>query len=795
VENPPVCVRQASRPEVKVFPASLLLPLIALPQDTTGTGSVSGVVATEGRPVPGVQVCLADTDRCGVSGDDGRFRIAGVRAGEYRLRVSAGAPVISGAVQVRAGLDQTVDVSLPRLDGGQQSVTVSESAFVAPEEVKSSSFLVQPNEIFKAAGALQDVSRYVQTLPGVVIGSDDFRNDIIVRGGSPLENLFIVDNIEIPNINAFANFASAGGTVGILDAALIQDVTFLTGGYPAPFVNRASSVLQVAQREGSRERFGGRATLGFAGSGTVLEGPLAKGKGSWIVSARRTFLDLFTDDVGFGGVPVVYTFNAKALYDLTPKDRIWAVGISGVDNIRLGQRDSTEDVNDDEVFNFDIRYRGWRSATGFNWQRLFGSRGVGLLGVTHSEASVNQTIRDLVRNGVPPAGISADSLISGSPVVFREVSREGESTVKYDLTTYASALGKIQTGGTFKIFRIDYDTASPLGFDSPYSVTPGLNVFNLRRRFVAYQSGAYLQSTTNITPRLSLTAGGRIDHYEYIGAARFSPRAALSYRITDKLSWRASYGTYYQQPFFVFLAAFPENRGLIPFRADHYVTGFSYVANSTLRFTVEAYRKVYKDYPAALQFPELSLANIGDTFDVRSILFPLTSAGRGRAQGVEFFVEKKFTDRWFGQANLAFSRARQAGLDAIYRPGSFDYPFVFNTVGGYRLTRKWELSTRAVYLSGRPYTPFLPNESVEQRRGIFDLSRVNGERLPDYFRLDIRADRTFTVRDKPLLVFIGFQNVTNRSNVGGFTWNRRTNAVEVNDQLGIFPLIGLDWRF
>ncbi|HYO82633.1 MAG TPA: TonB-dependent receptor [Bryobacteraceae bacterium] len=776
----------------------LLSISLAPAQDTTGTGAIYGVVNDSQRqPAAGVRVCIESIVRCATSATDGRFRIEGVRAGAYQLTVSlpGGGTAAAAAVEVRAGLEHAVEVMLPSLDAGRQSVTVSESVFVTPEEVKNSGFLIQPREIFKSAGALQDVSRYIQTLPGVAIGSDDFRNDIIVRGGSPLENLFIVDNIEIPNINAFANFASAGGSVSILDAALIQDITFLTGGYPAPFINRASSVLQVAQREGSRDRLTGRATLGFAGSGTVLEGPLAKGKGSWIVSARRTFLDLITDDVGFGGVPVVYTFNAKAVYDLTPRDRVWAVGVSGVDRIRLGQREGTEDVNDDEVFNFDIRYQGWRSATGLNWQRLFGSRGVGLLGISHSEASVGQTVRDLVRNGVPPAGVDVPQLIANSPLIFEENSREGESTVKYDLTTYASRLGKLQAGGSWKVFRIGYNTASPLGFDSPYSVFPGTNPFGLRRNFLAYQTGGYMQTTANVTSRLSLTAGGRFDNYSYLGESRLSPRAALSYRLTDKLSWRASYGSYYQQPFFVFLAAFPVNAGLVPFRADHYVTGFSYLASRTLRFSVETYRKIYRDYPVALQFPQLSLANIGDTFDVRSILFPLTSAGRGRAQGIELFMEKKFSDKWFGQANLAFSRTRHSGLDGALRPGSFDYPFIANGVGGYRLNPRWELSARAAWLGGRPFTPFLADQSQVQRRGIFDLARVNGERLPDYFRLDLRVDRTFTVRDKPLLVFAGFQNITNRNNVGGYTWNRRTNAVEENEQLGIFPLIGLDWRF
>jgi len=126
------------------------------------------------------------------------------------------------------------------------------------------------------------------------------------------------------------------------------DVTFLTGGYPAPFTNRVSSVLQVAQREGSRESFRGQATLGFAGAGTILEGPIDDGRGSWVLSLRRSFLDVFTDDIGVGGVPVLYTFNGKAGYDGSARARLWVVNISGVDRIRLGLTDETDldDVED-----------------------------------------------------------------------------------------------------------------------------------------------------------------------------------------------------------------------------------------------------------------------------------------------------------------------------------------------------------------------------------------------------------------------------------------------------------------
>lgn len=766
-------------------------------QDTTAIGALSGSLRNaDGSVASGLKICAAEANRCETVGPDGNFRFSELRAANYTLVVTTtNAQELKAAqVEVRAGVENNVAVMLPKLDAVEQSITVTDSVFLPPEEVKTSGYLIGQREIYKSAGSLQDVSRYVQTLPGIAIGSDDFRNDIIVRGGSPLENLFIVDNIEIPNINAFANFASAGGTVSLLDSALIQDATFLTGGYPAPFINRTSGVLQIAQREGDRERFRGRATLGFAGAGTILEGPIKKDKGSWVVSVRRSFLDLFTNNIGIGGVPVAYTYNAKALYDLSPKDRIWVANISGNDRIRLGAAENNEDP-DEEINNLDIRYNGWRSATGFNWQRLFGERGVGLLGVTHSEARINSTVRDLVRFRVPPPNQSVDDQIANAPTVFSEASAEGESTLKYDLTSYLPMIDKLQVGGSFKIFRLRYNTASPLGEDTPFSPVPGVNQFSINTRFNAYQSGVYAQSTRNFGARWNLTWGGRFDNYQYLGSSRFSPRAGLSYRISNRLSWRASYGQYFQQPFFQFLAVFPQNRALIPWRADHYVTGFTYVASPTVRMTLEFYQKNYKDYPVSSQFPTLSLANVGDTFDVSSILFPLTSAGRGRVRGVEFFVEKRFSDKWFGQLNVARQQARQGGLDGIRRPASFEYPYIFNVVGGYRLTKKWELSLRSSYLTGRPFTPYDVVESTKQRRPIFDLTRVSGERLPDYFRLDLRVDRTLTVWGKPLLVFFGANNVTNRKNVAGYTWNRRLNRQQENEQLGIFPNIGLDWRF
>ncbi len=769
------------------FPVVLFVPAAA--QDTAGVGGLSGNVARasapslsdtplSGSPQPlgGVRVCLIELSKCTTSDSFGQFRLSEIRSGVYSLEIqpSGELPFRQPGLEIRAGLDARVEVLVPRQDNSRQEVTVSDSIFVAPEEVKGSSFLVQPREILKSAGAIQDVSRYVQTLPGVAIGSSDFRNDLIVRGGSPLENLFVIDNIEIPNINNFANFGTAGGPVSMLDSNLIRDVNFLTGAFPAPFSNRLSSVLQVAQREGDREGFSGRADVAFAGAGAILEGPLAKGKGSWIVSARRSFLDFITDDVGFGGVPVNYNLNAKFVYDASPRDRIWFVNITGYDFINIRPQASEPDDT------LTINSRGWRTGAGLNWQRLFGSRGVGLLGLTHSEATVGETQTDLRLN---------------NQTSFTDRTREGETTIKYDLNVYVPLLNKLQAGGTLKIFRVDVNATQPFGIESQFSDRERVLAFDIRNRFNVVQPGAYLQTTQNLGSRLSLTWGGRYDNYRYLGAARWSPRAGLSYRITDKVSWRAAWGIYHQQPVFFISGAFPQNRQLLPMRSDHLVMGFTWIVNNTTRVTLEGYYKRYKDYPVTSLFPQFSLANAGDSFGQDELLLPYTSAGRGRVRGVELFMEKKFSGKWSGQTNVSWSRTRHSGFDGVLRPGSFDYPVIVNGVLGYALSRKWDFSVRGVYLTGRPLTPFNPVLSAAQRRGVLDLARYNGVRAPNYFRLDVRVDRTFTFQKKPVVLFGGLQNATNRQNFAFPSWSRSTNQQTPETQQGLFPIIGLNWKF
>lgn len=118
-----------------------------------------------------------------------------------------------------------------------------------------------------------------------------------------------------------------------------------------------------------------------------------------------------------------------------------------------------------------------------------------------------------------------------------------------------------------------------------------------------------------------------------------------------------------------------------------------------------------------------------------------------------------------------------------------------NITGSFQLSTRWKVSTKATYLGGRPYTPFDFQLSARQRRAVYDLSRVNAGRAPDYFRLDLRVDRTFRLGDGVATIFAGAQNVTNRRNFAGYAWDRRNNRVKALEQLGAFPIVGLEWPF
>jgi outer membrane cobalamin receptor len=303
-----------------------------------------------------------------------------------------------------------------------------------------------------------------------------------------------------------------------------------------------------------------------------------------------------------------------------------------------------------------------------------------------------------------------------------------------------------------------------------------------------------------------MSAGGRVQTFAFGSRLTATPRISTGFALSPHTSLHASFGRYNQLPPFLDMLSYPGNRFLSPIKVRQLIAGIDAYRWSHGSIGVEAYQKNYADYPVSTEYPSLSLANMVDTLGQEFIWIPLTSAGRGLTRGVELSTQMRLGGNIFLQANAAYERSLFSGLDNVMRPGNFDYPLVANAAGSYRFARRYEVSARYEYTTGRPYTPFQLQESGEQNRPIYNLNLINAVRGPFYSRLDFQASRTFSVGAHKLAFYGGLENAFNRTNFLGYAWmpraeltgycrNRPAYCVSTQDQMGRFPNFGAKYVF
>jgi hypothetical protein len=769
--------------EGRLFFSILILCTLLVPPGVAEpgpTGAITGEIvdALTRQPISNARVTVEGLGATAASDDDGRFVLRAVPAGAYRLLIEREgfAPQRQADVIVLPDRDTTLALRLALRAVREESVEVRANAFTRPPDVAASAFAMSFEELRRAPGAAEDVSRALQALPGLA-ARNDMRNDLVTRGGSPSENLTIVDGFEVPTLSHFATQGASGGPINMLNAELIGDVSFLAGGFPAPYGGRLSSVLDVSLRDGNRERMAAEFDLGMAGAGFVLEGPLGK-RGSWIASARRSYVDLFlTDQLGTVAIPEWINYQVKASYDLGRGHRLAFLSLGGWDRDTFDP--DLTDLEEHSVFEF--KSNDYRSTNGLRWQSLFGQKGFGALSLVATRCTFRTDTWDKW---------------TGRQLVAHNRSIEDELGLKYDATYQLSSSVAGRVGASVTRQRLDYELSQPIGLENPFSLsTARVDALDLRSSLNATQAATYAQLGVRLPSRLQLTLGGRYDYFESIRSGGLGPRASLSYRLHPRLELSAAAGRYLQNPPFVYQLSAPGNRALDPIRADHYIVGAAYSPTDDLKVTIEVYDKRYHAYPVSVDYPSLSMANKGDG-DIMGLLFPLTSAGRGRSRGIELYLQQKLARNLYGQLSYAYARAEQAALDGVLRPSDFDLPHVLSLVGGYRFGKRLEIASRFTYTSGRPYTPFLVAETLAQNRstGILDLTRVSGMRTPAYHRLDLRVDRRFLRSWGALVLYLEIENVYNRKNVRTYDWNPKVGGATAEEQFSRMIIGGLNLK-
>lgn len=728
------------------------------------------------NPVPEATVLIMNTDIKTVTDAQGKFQFTNIPYNTYELKVSCLGyeAFIHTDVVVLSSRPTDIEIELLLSNITTEQIDVEGKYFQRSTDVSTSSYNLDFEEIRRAPGAVEDISRMLQIMPGVSPANDQ-RNDLIVRGGSPAENLTMIDGIEIPNVNHFPTQGSSSGPIGMINVKFIDDVNFSTGGFSARYGDKLSSVMDIKFREGYRKRFLSDINLSTAGFGGIFEGPLFTKKGSFVFSVRKSYLNLIKGAIRLAAVPDYWDFNLKAVYDFDNNTRLSLVGVGGLDNISFDGEDSK--VSDDNPYG-KAKGNQEQFTAGFNLKKLF-SKGYWQSVLANSTAFLDYTINDLRTNILK----------------FKYNSYESDFNFKTEVFYQLNKTNNIIIGGSARYIKFKNETFYVEDTTAFGNIIPETNV-NVKDNY--YKASGFTQYTLKmLNNKLILNAGARIDYFSGIKKnVAASPRFGISYNILPATTISASTGIYYQSPEYVWLTADKRNENLKFIRANHYVAGLEHLLTPELRLSIEAYYKDYSNYPVSTVVPTYVLIS-GGTENGPNLLFgEAVSEGKGFSRGIDFSLHKKLTGNGFyGMINYSLAESKVTGLSGGEKPGSFDYRHNITIIAGYQLSNNWLVGLKFRYTTGRPYTPFDAAASTFYGRGISDFNNFNGSRYKDYNRLDLRVDKKWNFKGLSIVTYFELQNVFNKENVYQYFWNEYKNVEGTIYQWKFLPVGGFSIQF
>lgn len=675
--------------------------------------------------------------------------------------------------------------------------------YAGPAELESSEprpFEAGGQQIVSSAGTYGDVSRFLQLTPGVVATSD-LSNEMLVRGGHPMENLFLVDGIEVPNINHIATMGTTGGFGPMIDSGLIQDVRMYTGGYDAAYPERLSSVTEIRTLDdgwhgGFAEGGHIEGDGGIQGFGGLADRMLFGG--DLLVAAHRGLLELLGNSLDIMGLPSYTNELSRFRRGDDAGNQLTVLNLSGWDSVNYTPCESDWA----ETSTIASQYSGWRQTTGLSLQRVRSRNSFATLTISNSEDVEQIGQQDQLLNPTQFKPVRTACPVPAAEYhptpVYREDSREGSSTAGYAYE-WAKPRLELKTGVAAWLRQPHYRIDQPEGAFSPYLVAPVRTDFAaFSSNFATGETGSFAQITVHPAKSIALSGGGRLQTIAFGSHTTLTPRASMQYRPGSPVAWHVAYAKYAQLPPYVYLLAYPGNHSMLPMRVTHQVAGMELGGIPTSKIGIEAYRKLYTDIPASTEYPSVTLHDMADMVGDQIVWLPMDSEGRGEAAGIEISDLSRPGSWLTMRGSVAYARAKFAGHDGVMRPSNYDFPWIVNFASIARLGHGYDLSSRYGYATGRPYTPFDLTDSLSQNRPIYEISQINALRAPDYSRLDGQFDKDIFMRGHHLELYGGVDNILNRSNFLSYVWMPRVEMNKHNkgpvkelDQTPIFPNFGI----
>jgi len=770
---------------IKIFSIGLVIAFTyssAMAQSGKIEGKILDAVSNEALPF--VNIIIQNTSIGTTSDLEGNFTFTGVNPGFVTLQASfVGYEMgFSDEIQVTNAKTEYVEVKLTQKDTEINEVVIKASPFRKTEESPVSLNRIGISEIETSPGSNRDLVKIIRSFPGVGSGAS-FRSDIIIRGGGPSESRFYLDGIEIPNINHFATQGASGGPVGILNADFISGVNFYSGAFPANRGNALSGVFEFTQKDGNKEKTRYRATLGASELSLTMDGPINENT-SYIVSARRSYLKFLFNIIGLPFLPTFNDYQLKVRTKLDPRNELTLVSIGSLDQFALNTGIKNPTPEQEFILSNVVVNEQWSYAIGGVYK--------------HFRDNSYQTVV-LSRNMLNNVSFKYPDNDETRPKTLDYQSQEIENKFRFENNTRVGSF-KIVFGANAEFARYNNQTQQQI-FANGF-----LNQIDYQTDLDIWKWGGFAQTSKSfLDKRLILSAGVRADANNYSKSMQnilkhISPRASLSYSLTDQLSLNLNSGRYFQLPSYTTLGfknldgeLINKENQLEYVTADHYIAGLEWLSGSNITTSIEGFYKNYMNYPFSVR-DSLPLATKGADFGVVGDE-EVTSTGEGRAFGFEVLNRTKLENGLNLIFSYTFVNSQFKDLDGQYSPTSWDNKHIINLTASKQLKNNWTAGLKWRFLGGSPYTPYdLEYSSLRTAWDVsggplLDYSQLNSQRFKPFHQLDMRIDKKLFFEKWSLMLYVDIQNVYN------FKGEQQPYLVRQTDTDGNYILTDNDLRY
>jgi outer membrane receptor for ferrienterochelin and colicin len=716
------------------------------------TGQFSGRVLDQQTqlPIPGVTVLLEGTVIGVVTNDEGYFSFEDIPPRTYNLVVrhlGYQSQTVFNIIVKTFGTPP-LQILMEESSDALDEIVVFQSPFRTSIETPLSTQTFSAVEIETYPGGNNDITKVIQSMPGISPSIGGFRNDIIIRGGAPNESVYYLDGIEIPNINHFSTQGSAGGPVGMLNVSFIREVTLSSSAFGAEYDNPLSGVLSFEQRSGNPNRFGGNFRLGASEAALTLEGPLFRkdkekpAKTTLLFSVRRSYLQFLFELIGLPIRPDYWDFQWKVNHEIDAYNTLTFLGLGTVDDFSVKAPDDFDAEQQATIEQVPIIEQK-TITVGVSWNRKYKN----VKGAMTTAISTNrlQNIFSRYRDNTQKTGI-----------IFKNDSYEQETKLRYQTLHYLNEW-KLAAGTNIQYADYFNDTQSIL-----YNINYSTGIDFLKYGFFAKGERKFFDDN------LGLSFGFRFDADTFSEGSslmdNFSPRLSLTYNLTEDQTWKmnASVGRYYKIPTYTMLGYQDNLRTFINQKAkytqsDHFVMGIEYAPGNASRVTLEGFYKKYSQYPISL-IDGVSIANKGGDFEVLGNE-AIATDGRGKSYGIEALYQQKLTKNFYGVFAYTYFHSQFTTANGDYLPSVWDSRHLISFSGGYKLKRNWEISARWRFSGKTPYVPVDQIASLSAYPEIvLDYNQLGNVKLDPFNLADIRFDKKWNFKRYAFNFYFEIQN-------------------------------------